>query len=288
MKVECPKCKKILSVPDTYKNKRIRCKFCEQILKAIPLTIKIVVPTNIMQKTEAPKKTSEYKPRPSRSNFLTKIWTKSPAPFRNAFLATLGVLSALFMVYYLYGINKWFQRPVDDIKNYESSLPVEPAKSLPTIDANAHNLAVLIRLFQYQNSLEAEHQFCSYGAKKVVDGSDGSHEEFRSNWSAFLILLSHLQNYLEELYTNVKKLEIPENRYFITAHEGLLEAINAEHSYIKSFRESTQNKKSISITDKGDDALDSTNRSALNIMNLCLKLDPKLFEALLRTYKDDN
>jgi hypothetical protein len=110
MRVECPRCKKILSVPDDYKNKRIKCKYCEQVLEAVPLEAKTVVPTNIMQKPEVPEKSSEYKLRPSQGNFITKIWTKSPAAFRNAFLATLGVVSALVLSIYIYG-NIWHLNP---------------------------------------------------------------------------------------------------------------------------------------------------------------------------------
>jgi len=111
MKVECPHCKKILSVPDDYKNKRIKCKYCEQVLKAIPLDAKIVVPTNIVHAPETSEKSSEHKLRPaSRVNFITKIWIKSPVPFRNAFLATLGVVSALILSIYIYG-NILYSKP---------------------------------------------------------------------------------------------------------------------------------------------------------------------------------
>jgi len=53
-------------------------------------------------KTET-KKSPEYISCSNRNNFLTKIWAKSPIAFRNAFLTTLGVISALILSIYIYG-----------------------------------------------------------------------------------------------------------------------------------------------------------------------------------------
>jgi len=118
MKVQCPHCKKVLSVPDDYKGKRIKCKGCQGILIAKPLaekpiisgspkpkSIPIVVPTDTLQIAEPSKPMMPQEPKslPSCGNFLTKIWNHSPVAFRTGFLTTLGVLSALALCIYIYG-----------------------------------------------------------------------------------------------------------------------------------------------------------------------------------------
>lgn len=103
MKVQCPNCKKVLSVPDEYKGKRIKCKGCQQVLIAKPTPV--VVPIDTLQAAESPKPPAQPKPGPlpSRGNFLTKIWKRSPVAFRTGFLTTLGVVSALTLCIYVYG-----------------------------------------------------------------------------------------------------------------------------------------------------------------------------------------
>ena len=78
MKVQCPNCKKVLSVPDEYKGKRIRCKGCQGVLIAKPLEkqtitpekpklkpIPIVVPIDALQTVESPQPTAQPEPEPS-------------------------------------------------------------------------------------------------------------------------------------------------------------------------------------------------------------------------------
>jgi endogenous inhibitor of DNA gyrase (YacG/DUF329 family) len=118
MKVQCPHCKKILSVPDEYKSRRIKCKGCHQILLAKPLeeqtiipgspkpkSTPIVVPVDALRSADSP--TPPARPvsgsQSSRSNFLTKLWNHSPVAFRTGFLTTLGVVSALTLCVYVYG-----------------------------------------------------------------------------------------------------------------------------------------------------------------------------------------
>jgi len=81
MKTQCPKCKFIFDVPPEYIGKKIKCRRCEKDF--MPEKFKkppIVIPS-----------------LPSRRNFLTKLWSKSPNAFKTGFLATLGVLSAFLL-----------------------------------------------------------------------------------------------------------------------------------------------------------------------------------------------
>jgi len=136
MKVQCPHCKKVLSVPDEYEGKRIKCKGCQGVLITNPLEEKIiipkspkpkptpiVVPIDVLQASESPKSTAPQESQllPSRGNFLTKLWNRSPVAFRTGFLTTIGVLSALALCIYIYG------------RISSSHPPLKPEPIYPTI-----------------------------------------------------------------------------------------------------------------------------------------------------------
>jgi len=61
---------------------------------------------------------------------LIKVWNNSPIAFRNAFLATLGVISALIITYYCFD---WFYI-IPRKETLKSSL--NTSSSLPVIDPN--------------------------------------------------------------------------------------------------------------------------------------------------------
>ncbi len=88
MKTQCPYCKNVLTIPDEYKGKAVKCTKCKEDFTPEkfekPL---IVVPSQL----------------PSKSNFITKIWTSSPVAYRTGFFAALGVISALILSIYIYG-----------------------------------------------------------------------------------------------------------------------------------------------------------------------------------------
>jgi len=84
MKTKCPQCGKEFNAPDEYEGRKVKCTKCHFVFYA--------------QKTEAKidellKKVAQKKDK--GQNFISKIWSNSPAAFRISFLATLGVISAL-------------------------------------------------------------------------------------------------------------------------------------------------------------------------------------------------
>lgn len=86
MKTQCPYCKTIFDVPPEYKDKKVKCRRCDKDFKPVKFKKPPIVIPNL----------------PSRGNFLTKLWTKSPTAFKAGFLTTLGVVSALVLSFYVY------------------------------------------------------------------------------------------------------------------------------------------------------------------------------------------
>ena len=125
MKAQCPNCKTIFPVPDTYEGKFLKCTKCNEgftakIFKRPP----IVVPTHHVR----------------HKNIIKKIWTKSPLAYRTGFLTTLGVISALTLSAYVYRL-KLSSHPSLDA---ESTYPVYSTSS--SIQGTGNMLRSLCKL----------------------------------------------------------------------------------------------------------------------------------------------
>ncbi len=112
MNTQCQPCKAVLAVPNEYKGKAVSCTTCGQSFNAVKFKKPpIIVPSDI--------------PR-SGHNFFGKIWTKSPLAFRTAFLATLGVISALWFAWYVAGLGhslkpSFTKHPAYEPKTYDNA-----------------------------------------------------------------------------------------------------------------------------------------------------------------------
>lgn len=103
MKTQCPHCKTIFNVPPEYKDKKVKCRRCDKDFKPVKFEKPPIVIPNL----------------PSRGNFLTNFWTKSPTAFKAGFLTTLGVVSALVLSFYVYRhiiITPLATRPINTVK----------------------------------------------------------------------------------------------------------------------------------------------------------------------------
>lgn len=88
VKIQCPNCNKQFKAPDEYEGKKVKCAKCNFVFYAQKIEDKL---------NELLKKTIQKKPK--GQNLFIKIWNNSPIVFRTAFLATLGVISALVIAY---------------------------------------------------------------------------------------------------------------------------------------------------------------------------------------------
>ncbi|HIJ71281.1 MAG TPA: hypothetical protein HPP87_07955 [Planctomycetes bacterium] len=103
MKTQCPHCKSFYAVPRGYTGGKITCKACGQrFVVAKYKKPPVVVPSYLFKKAQF---------LLSREGLIARLWTLSPAPFRNAFLATLGVMTALVVGWYVIVWGDWLKRP---------------------------------------------------------------------------------------------------------------------------------------------------------------------------------
>jgi len=192
MKVGCPHCSKILSVPDTHKGKRIRCAGCDSVLKATPLAVG-KCPRPSQSKAESsnpppapptkdePAQAAEWRshtpvvplPQTNRGNFLTKAWHSCPVAFRTAFLATLGVIAALWLTWHLSGLPSRVRPPATATT---PSVPEPPPDQFALIDspesrlspANVWALTVLYTSAKQLETFQQIRSLCAtYAASEV-------------------------------------------------------------------------------------------------------------------------
>jgi hypothetical protein len=98
MKVKCPKCGGFDKAPDEYTGRKVKCPRCFEKFIAVPC----------MEPTESKLTTPRESTDPADAPITVKAWFMSPVAFRNGFLATLGVLSALYLAYQITGLNHVF------------------------------------------------------------------------------------------------------------------------------------------------------------------------------------
>jgi hypothetical protein len=81
----CPYCNNVSEVPDIYRGKKVKCANCKRNFEAqLYIPQPIIVPSRIL---------------PATGNLVTKLWNKCPPVYRASFLATLGVISAIFVAF---------------------------------------------------------------------------------------------------------------------------------------------------------------------------------------------
>lgn len=148
MKTQCPFCKKVFKAPDSYKGRLVRCPGCKE---------RFLVSEYI--KPVAQSKTSPKPTRPPKPNLFVRAWSHSPQPFRVAFLATIGVVSALFLTLHIYNLpGSLLDESHDKHKKAVQSYPNEIiSKNTATYDTNlnAENFYAIVVLSQYAHALDS-------------------------------------------------------------------------------------------------------------------------------------
>jgi len=81
---KCSQCAEKMEAPESLQGSSLKCPMCKTVTK---------IPINRPSK-QITRKTG---------NLLIRIWDNSPAPFKTAFLATLGVFTAVFVGWLVYG-----------------------------------------------------------------------------------------------------------------------------------------------------------------------------------------
>lgn len=111
MRIQCPNCQTVQKAPDDAVGKRARCRSCRDTFVIVneyvpPLVVPVPgLPDSDATAVDAPP------PKNRSGNILARVWIGIPFPFKTAFLATLGVVSALLFAWYVVRVPKWFNRP---------------------------------------------------------------------------------------------------------------------------------------------------------------------------------
>jgi hypothetical protein len=118
MDFQCPNCNV------RYKNKvakpgqKAKCKVCKSIFR-IPLSIELPAESPIL----SPPATEQFKKAKQTAMVaVRRIWTNAPGPFRNAFLATCGVLSSLMVTWFIYGNVHGTSKPADTLETLTAQM----------------------------------------------------------------------------------------------------------------------------------------------------------------------
>lgn len=121
MKIICPKCDQEFHVTEKTAGKKAKCSNCDKIFR--------------VEKPQPPYQKAD----------ITAVWAKCPPAFKTAFLATLGVISALVISYYFADFA--FFKKNNEASNAAESLPIERV-STDNIDRD------IVLLFYYIRDLE--------------------------------------------------------------------------------------------------------------------------------------
>lgn len=220
IKFNCTECGEKLESPSSLQGKSLRCPMCKTRVK-----VPVVAPKKpIVRKT---------------GNILLRAWRNSPAPFRTAFLATFGVISALVLAFYIYGLSQRLSSPPPP--RYTSPPPYQPSFTEPATlpeserepipptqpeivaDMEMELLASAVQIYERCNSLDILQNIRIFAAQK-----------YSHNLQAMIHALSCSQDQLEDLYFNTQKLKVPVNANLEKAYNDILKAIEAEYTFQKS------------------------------------------------------
>lgn len=120
MKFSCPHCNKQYDHPNATAGKKAKCRKCKNIF-IIPITINSVEsPSPLPVEKIVPTKITL-----AQKTLLTagkRMWNNAPLPFRNAFLGTLGVLSAIMITWMLYGKATGRTSQINTMENITSEM----------------------------------------------------------------------------------------------------------------------------------------------------------------------
>ena len=161
MKTQCPNCKNVFTVPLEYEDEEVKCRKCDTSFK--PEKFKkppIVIPPAL----------------PSTGNFITKLWAKTPAPFRVGFLTTLGVISALTLSLYIY-------RQISFSRLFLNPESTYPAYSIPSsVQGTGNMLQNLCSLLGELNlAARLKDPFLSEGTRNLLIARLTDNMEFQLN-----------------------------------------------------------------------------------------------------------
>jgi len=266
MKAQCPNCQTRFKAPDSYAGKTVKCLKCKNsftIELPEPEKISLPVPLNVLP----------ILPTKHRGNFFIKLWNNSPVVFRNAFLATLGVLSALLFAYYVIRVPKFVSKGTT---SQEQKAEIMPASS------SDMRLAACIVLQHYM------FKFDTLSAARVKAANEFLHDE--AGLYAFLSVIKITESQLEDLYLQVHKLKMPDDNTSQICYQNLLNAIDTEYAFQKSMLPLLQNPDNLRIksnfNELSEKAIATYNKASILTIGSLSEIDPDLWKKMCYIYNN--
>ena len=270
MKIQCPSCKKVSTVPDAYRGRRVKCKSCKESFVAEACKKPpIVVP---MKLPPLPRSS------PGKENFVTKLWTRTPSAFRTSFLATLGVVSALWVSFNFIGPGTWLRRPSAQ-KTFHTSPVLASLKKVDTGDIDF--LAATIRFSDSLFILGSLQRIRNTAAEQLGQNGD---------WTSFFSVLRCTQIEVEDLYFKIRNSIIPDNPDLQAVYKDILAAVDAEYLLQKKMMGYLDTPKSLRHHDllkQGENVITLRVMAALQLTRLFDQVQEGLLDALLRIDGDN-
>ena len=262
MKFSCPHCQKKYDIEAAHPGKKVRCKQCQKVFQIPPSPasrpVKSVVPFDSLP---APK------PDKRANNILLKLWTGTPSAYRTSFLATLGVLSALLVAFYVFNFGGQFLRASKTDKSQSSVI------SKPLSENQQRRLIVAaLYLSQEMGRLEA-----IQSARAALSSTE------------FILSIFQFEPVLEEMYHRVNKNNnVCEDAKY--AHEMVLYAIRIEYEFLRSGKAWLQNADDLRYKSRFTDYVEKTQKAsstaAIEVVRLYSLIDSDIlleYQALQKT-----
>jgi len=255
MKAQCPNCQTRFKAPDSYAGKTVKCLKCKnsftiELPKPEPEKISLPVPLN----------TLPVPPIKQRGNFFIKLWNNSPVAFRTAFLATLGVLSALLFAYYVIRVPKFVSEKTTSITTQTSSIQTAHPQNL-------QKLAAIIILNAYVWKYDELYWFEVKAMDQFIATANPS----------FMVAFSKtMELQLATLYTKIYNLKLPQEEKIQLCHKYLLDAVETDCKLQKKVQSFMTYSDSLSGAESGKISANKHNKALESCWLLLDEIDPEL------------
>ncbi len=288
MKVKCPHCGAVAQAPGEFTGRRVQCPKCKKVLVAIP---DMDAGSSSAEKTlpQSKQPESQESPKP-KGNFFTRSWTKSPVAFRTAFLATFGVIAALWAAWYIFGVARYFTTP--KLKEAAYTPPATTTPASPEKRPTGAKEAVVRAVAQPIDVpyLAAAIRFIAYmeGLYQVQNARIIAAKEYAAFTSStrYAAVLSVCQKTLADLETRVASLQVPPDTDLRRTQEYIMEAIAAERDFERSLTMFAKSKRPESrveaITEEAERTVDLYSRAMMQAIFVLTESHPDLLKALTR------
>lgn len=266
MKFACPNCFVEYDREAVKTGQKARCSHCQKVFTISPSPIKCS-PKVPFEKLPPPPPTPKYQEKPA---LLKKLWSSIPSVFRTAFIATLGVVCALWFALNVMGVGRKLTSPVNH------TLQSPPAEI--QVDDKTEYLAAATALIQIHAEYKVLHNLRISAAQNAVNDLD------------FGITIKHLKIPLEQLYLSMQDFKLPDQPYIEDVYNSLLRAIDNEYTLVNDTIVYISNPDSLSAKGAFQKAIKDSEHaqteSGLGVAVLLMQIDDNFWDAYIKVLNE--